>query len=135
MIDNCIRAGCQNATEVGSRFCVTCNSREPINTEVTINATQASRREDDISMSQRYPKYYKPIPEGVKELDVYGVCAMFPVQDDTGCINHARKKLLVPGTRTGGKNMYNDIKEARDTLNRWLELNKVPLGSPESFKK
>jgi hypothetical protein len=75
-------------------------------------------------MAKKYPKYYKRVPAGVTELDVYGVCQMFPVADDTGCINHARKKLLVPGTRTGGKSFYDDIKEARDTLNRWLELNK-----------
>lgn len=75
------------------------------------------------TMAQKYPKYYKPVPPGVTELDVYGVCAMFPITDPSGAINHARKKLLVPGTRTGGKSLRDDIREARDTLNRWLELN------------
>ncbi|HVH90847.1 MAG TPA: hypothetical protein VM783_05595 [Candidatus Acidoferrum sp.] len=75
------------------------------------------------ALHQQYPKYYKAVPPGIDSLDVYAVCQMFPVQDDTGCINHARKKLLVPGVRTGGKSMYKDVKEARDTLNRWLELN------------
>lgn len=79
-------------------------------------------RNTEMSMSKKYPKYYKDIPKGVTELDVYGVCQMFPVDDPTGCINHARKKLLVPGTRTGGKSMMDDIREARDTLNRYLEL-------------
>lgn len=74
-------------------------------------------------MSDKYPKYYKAIPAGVTEIDVYAVCNLFPVNDATGCINHARKKLLVPGTRTGGKSFRDDIREARDTLNRWLELN------------
>ena len=74
------------------------------------------------SMSAKYPKYYKPVGN-LKEVDVYAVCKLFPVVDDTGCINHARKKLLVPGTRTGGKSFRDDIKEARDTLTRWLELN------------
>jgi len=74
------------------------------------------------SMSLKYPKYYKPVGN-LKEVDVYAVCKLFPVADNTGCINHARKKLLVPGTRTGGKSFRDDIKEARDTLTRWLELN------------
>lgn len=88
-----------------------------------------SRDRDNTSMADRYPKYYKCIPANVSVLDVYAVCQMFPVQDDTGCINHARKKLLVPGTRTGGKSFYDDIKEARDTLNRWLELNAGHTGA------
>lgn len=79
-------------------------------------------RRDDVPMSQKYPKYYKAIPEGVTEIDTYLVNQLFPVTDDTGCILHARKKLLVPGTRTGGKTFYDDVREARDTLTRWLDL-------------
>jgi hypothetical protein len=74
-------------------------------------------------MAAKYPKYYKRVPEGVTVIDTYELNNMFPVDDPTGCILHARKKLLVPGTRTGGKSMYDDIKEARDTLSRWLEIN------------
>lgn len=74
------------------------------------------------SMANKYPKYYKRV-NGQTELDIYAVCNMFPVEDPSGAINHARKKLLVPGVRTGGKSLYQDIQEARDTLNRWLELN------------
>ena len=83
---------------------------------------KVSQRSTDGFMSAKYPKYYKPVGN-LKEVDVYAVCKLFPVADDTGCINHARKKLLVPGTRTGGKSFRDDIKEARDTLTRWLELN------------
>lgn len=86
------------------------------------NYTERNRA-GDRSMAELYPKYYKAIPAGWKTIDVYGVCKLFPVADDTGCINHARKKLLVPGVRTGGKTMRDDIREARDTLNRWLQLN------------
>lgn len=84
----------------------------------------AQRRDEDIPMSVRYPKYYKPIPEGMKDIDIYGVCKIFEVVDTTGCLHHTIKKLLLPGVRTGGKSRYDDIKEARDTLNRWLEINK-----------
>lgn len=74
-------------------------------------------------LAEKYPKYYKRVPDGVTVIDTYALNQMFPVDDASGCILHARKKLLIPGTRTGGKAMYDDIKEARDTLNRWLELN------------
>lgn len=75
-------------------------------------------------LADKYPKYHKRIPEGVTTIDTYALNQMFPVDDTSGCILHARKKLLVPGVRTGGKTMYDDVKEARDTLTRWLELNK-----------
>ena len=39
-------------------------------------------------------------------------------------LHHASEKILMSGVHTGGKSKYNDIKEARDTLNRWLEINK-----------
>lgn len=83
-------------------------------------------RAGDRKMSDLYPKYYRAIPPGVDSLDVYAICQMFPVDDPSGAINHARKKLLIPGSRTGGKSMRKDITEARDTLNRWLQLNPEP---------
>lgn len=75
-------------------------------------------------LSELYPKYYKPLPPGVdsSEVDTYVVNLMFPVEDSTGCILHARKKLLIPGVRSGGKSMLKDITEARDTLNRYIAL-------------
>lgn len=79
----------------------------------------------DASLADKYPKYYKRIPEEWKVIDVYGVHHLFPIKnDDSGCIRHSSKKLLLPGVRTGGKSFYKEIVEARDTLNRWLELNK-----------
>lgn len=87
------------------------------------------------SMADLYPKYYKRVPEGITVIDTYALNQMFPVEDPTGCILHARKKLLIPGTRTGGKDMYDDIKEARDTLNRWLELNKPGAASQPHVSK
>lgn len=75
------------------------------------------------SMAELYPAYHKRIPEGWETIDVYGVHHLFPVKDESGCIRHASKKLLLAGVRTGGKGRYKDVKEARDTLTRWLELN------------
>lgn len=76
----------------------------------------------EISMSKLYPKYYKDVSD-VEEVDVYHVHQIFNIQDPSGAIQHASKKLLLSGVRTGGKSFYDDIREARDTLNRWLQLN------------
>lgn len=72
-------------------------------------------------MSEKYPKYYKSV-EHLKEIDVYTVHELFNIQDPSGCIQHASKKLLLSGVRTGGKSAIDDIKEARDTLTRFLQL-------------
>ena len=74
------------------------------------------------SMSELYPKYYKDFSD-VDEADVYLVHDRFKIEDHSGCIHHASKKLLLSGVRTGGKSKYKDVKEARDTLNRWLAIN------------
>lgn len=73
------------------------------------------------SLSRKYPKYYKPVGD-LKEIDVYAVHMLFDIQDPSGCIQHASKKLLLSGNRTGNKSIYTDIREARDSLDRWLEL-------------
>ena len=77
-----------------------------------------------MSMALKYPKYYKSVEE-FREIDVYAVHKIFNIQDPSGAIQHASKKLLLSGVRTGGKSFYDDVKEARDTLNRWLELNEA----------
>lgn len=75
------------------------------------------------SMSELYPKYYKDFSD-VDEADVYLVHDRFKIEDHSGCLHHASKKLLLSGVRTGGKSKFDDVREARDTLNRWLEINK-----------
>lgn len=74
-------------------------------------------------LATKYPKYWKPLPKGWKAIDTYRLGVLFPVNDPSGRLLHARKKLLIPGTRTGGKSQFDDIKEARDTLTGWLNDN------------
>lgn len=76
------------------------------------------------TMAQKYPAYFKDVSD-LTEMDVYAVHHVFQVDDPSGCIHHSSKKLLLSGVRTGGKPKWKDIKEARDTLTRWLELNGV----------
>ncbi len=73
-------------------------------------------------IGKKYPKYYKSVTH-LDEIDVYQVHKLFDIQDPSGAIQHASKKLLLSGVRTGNKSQFKDIKEARDTLNRWLEMN------------
>jgi hypothetical protein len=76
------------------------------------------------SMADKYPQYYKDVSD-ITALDVYGTCKLFGISDDSGALQHATKKLLLSGVRTGGKDKTKDIKEARDTLTRWLQMEGV----------
>jgi hypothetical protein len=81
-----------------------------------------SKYDSALSIADKYPQYYKKVGS-MTAIDVYAVHHLFDIQDPSGCIQHASKKLLLSGVRTGGKSAYDDIKEARDTLTRWLEIN------------
>lgn len=83
---------------------------------------------------QKYQKYFKDVST-LDYVDTYELNRLFPVNDDTGCILHARKKLLLPSVRTGGKTLYQEVKEARDTLNRWLEINKSETDNNRNNKQ
>lgn len=72
-------------------------------------------------MKDKYPKYYKDVSE-LNEIDVYQAHKLFDIQDPSGAIQHASKKLLLSGVRTGNKAAIDDIREARDTLTRYLEI-------------
>ena len=86
---------------------------------------------------EKYPHYFKRIPEGMTHLDVYAVLQLFGVTDQA--TGHAIKKLLVPGVR-GTKSKAQDIQEAIDTLERWKQLsNEFSLKTeypepPEAFE-
>ena len=66
-----------------------------------------------------YQKYFKNVKH-LDEVDVYRVLNLFDVTDHA--LGHAVKKLLLCGVRTGGKTPIQDVIEARDTLNRWVEM-------------
>lgn len=70
-----------------------------------------------------YSKYRKDVSE-LDEVDVYDVCELFSVNDPSGATQHAIKKLLLSGQRTGGKAASVDIAEAIDSLKRAQELAK-----------
>jgi len=114
-MSKCKSVGCFSITQNNHDFCTECESDFITNVRKEVGMEVQT-------MSQKYPKYYKSVGE-LTEIDVYATHFLFNIQDPSGCIQHASKKLLLSGVRTGGKSVYQDIKEARDTLNRWLELN------------
>lgn len=75
-------------------------------------------REMIIAKDRRHSHYFKDVSH-LEEVDVYRVLELFGVTDQA--IGHAAKKLLVAGLR-GVKNKEKDIKEAIDTLNRWVQM-------------
>lgn len=109
----CRSIGCSNPSHGNSDFCIECEEEQHYPRKTKPVQEQ---------MSLKYPKYYKPVGN-LTELDVYAVHHLFDIKDPSGAIQHASKKLLLSGVRTGGKSPFKDISEARDTLTRWLQLN------------
>lgn len=75
-----------------------------------------------------YEKYFKDV-SGYDVIDVYRTHRIFGLNDEVLC--HASKKLLLSGVRTGGKSLEQDVREARDSLNRWLEMLQEDLGNDQ----
>ena len=115
-LESCKSIGCLHPAIKGSDFCYSCQAElhEIVGIGKPVNPEKP--------MSEKYPQYYKKVGN-LTEIDVYAVHHLFDIQDPSGCIQHASKKLLLSGVRTGGKSALKDIKEARDTLTRWIQLN------------
>ena len=122
MLGICRSIGCTNHIHNPKEdFCEECLAF--VSTKaVTVEEEEVPQTQETSSMAQKYPNYYKPVGN-LTEVDVYAVHKLFNVQDPSGALHHASKKLLLSGVRTGGKTPYKDIQEARDTLTRWLQLN------------
>lgn len=98
--------------------------------EVEVQLERTKEREYYDNHSESYPKYFKDV-SGIDRIDVYKTHELFGIDDPSGAIQHASKKLLLSGERTGGKSKFTDIKEARDTLSRWLEINAMEAEQSE----
>jgi hypothetical protein len=87
---------------------------KPVITAPVINTKIELRTE-----ARKHNHYFKDVSK-LQTIDVYRVLSLFNVTDP--CIQHAVKKLLVAGGRGAGKDIKRDIKEAIDTLSRWVEM-------------
>ena len=76
-----------------------------------------TKSEDD---ERKHSHYFKDVRH-LDYLDIYQVCKLFEVDDPSHCTQHSIKKLLMSGKR-GAKDKMKDIVEARDTLNRYLQI-------------
>ena len=106
---HCKSIGCQNPIPRNQDFCERCTNAELDGFDTKYEKT----------LSTRYPGFYKPVGD-LSEIDVYTVNHLFQIQDPSGCLQDASKKLLLSGS---SESRYRDIREARDTLTRWLQLN------------
>lgn len=75
-----------------------------------------------LTLKDLYPHYFRSIPKGMTHLDVYAVLKLFECDD--AAIAHALKKLLCAGKR-GAKDRAKDLREARDSITRALELDEA----------
>lgn len=73
----------------------------------------------DFKEVPKHSHYHKDVSH-LKTIDVYRVMELWDVTSPS--IQHALKKLLVPGGRGAGKDMAKDIQEAIDSLIRWQEM-------------
>lgn len=80
----------------------------------------------------RTKHYYKNVAH-LSEVDVYRVLSLFEVTDP--CIQHALKKLLVPGGRVGGKDRSTDVREAIYSLQRWQEMQREDAVPPHPLQE
>ena len=94
------------------------NDGEHYDAPATASAPAPGR---ELTLADLYPQYYRDVRH-LDVIDVYRIHALFRVDDPSGCLQHADKKILLSGVRTGGKPKIEDIREARDTLTRWLEM-------------
>lgn len=62
--------------------------------------------------------YHKDVSH-LQSIDIYRVLSLYEVTDP--CLQHATKKLLCAGRR-GTKTSEQDVREAVDTLNRYLQM-------------
>lgn len=73
----------------------------------------------DFKEVPKHSHYHKDVSH-LKTIDVYRVIELWEVTSPS--IQHALKKLLIPGGRGAGKDMAKDIQEAIDSLVRWQEM-------------
>lgn len=77
-------------------------------------------KKPELELNRKHNHYFKPIAD-FDEMDTYLLCRVWRIEDYSGALHHALKKLLDAGKR-GNKDKLKDIGEARDSLNRYLEI-------------
>lgn len=105
-MQTCKSIGCVNTAEQGSDFCTSCLNHSPSKSESNLATRQGN---------------YHSLGD-MTEIDAFGVAFLFGLEDPSGCLQHASRKILSHGSKSGPARVQ-AIREARDTLTRWLQLN------------
>lgn len=105
----CKSIGCSNAVEAGFDFCSSCLNHE------------SSAIVETLPKNRRNPGF-KDLGD-LTEIDIYGIHFLFRIQDPSGCLQHASRQILNSGSEPSPA----AIRDARDALTRWLQLNTRPI--------
>ena len=105
----CKSIGCHHKAEDPFDFCQSCQTGDLFGSEASPQ-----------TLMNRYPEQYKSLGD-MADIDVYAIHHLFGVNDPSGCLQQASMKLLMSSSST---TLHQDIREARDILTRWLQLNK-----------
>lgn len=111
-------------------ICGDCSGDAELATHIMPNEESAPY-DRGLDQMAKYPAYWRPLPKKWQCIDYYRVASLFPLNDPSQRLEHARKKLMLGGLRTGGKTLFDDIREARDTLTGWL-IDNDPLSVGEA---
>ena len=101
----CKSIGCHHSAVAGMDFCTACLSGEPVAVTESLPKTRRNPQFRDLG--------------DMTEIDVFGVHFLFELNDPSGCLQHASRQIL----NCGHKPNPAAIREARDALTRWLQLN------------
>lgn len=71
-----------------------------------------------LGYTRQHSHYFKDVSK-LHEIDLYRVFDLFGVTHP--CAQHAVKKLMMAGQR-GVKDIERDVREAGDTVSRWLQM-------------
>jgi hypothetical protein len=108
----------------GERFIWSENGKSNISPSMDLFTPVYRKQPIHFSMScetdRKHSHYHKDVSK-LDTVDIYEVCELFNVNDPSGATQHAIKKLLCGGQR-GAKDKLQDMKEARDTIIRRIEM-------------
>lgn len=119
MTQSCKAIGCSSPVHSDLDFCFYC--QELMNSEPAQESFDFENDKTDPPFIRS--ESYRKSSHSEVSMDVYAVHQMFEIHDFSGCIQQASTKLLLSSNNATCKPYVQDISDARDILNRWLELN------------
>lgn len=103
----CASIGCEEDSIPDQSFCISCMSKQ---SKSPMISPEIDPYEIGVNVAD------------ITQIDPFMVHHLFDIQDPSGCIQHASRNLLLSYSK-GGKGVTHKVREARDVLNRWLQIN------------